>query len=67
MKEAWAHFARCVNNGGNPRCIATRCDVRNLAKVSAEMMDDFAQLARAFNDKARVQLGATLAYQLFDL
>jgi hypothetical protein len=67
MKETWAHFARCVNYGGNPGCVATWSHVRNLTKVGTEMTDDLAQLTCAFNDKAGVHVSATLAYQLFDL
>jgi len=67
MKETWAHFARCVDYGGNPRCVATWSDVRDMAKVGTEMTDNFAQLTCAFNDKSGVQFNTTLTYQLFDL
>src|ERR1700722_6485098 len=67
MKKARAHLAGCINHGGDPRGVATWSHVRDLAKVGAEMLNDPAQLTRGFNDKAGVQFGATLAYQLSDL
>jgi hypothetical protein len=66
VEEARPHFARCVNDSGNPRRIATRRYILDLSKMRPEMSDDFPQLTRAFNDKTRIYFGTPLLYQLVD-
>src|SRR5215475_1799627 len=66
VKKARADVTGGFDHRRNPGGVAAGSNVLRLAEMSAEMLDDAAELLSGFNDKSRLQVGAVLVHQEID-